>query len=87
MSANLRLVVNAAKADPDILLSEGAGNRSRDGSLTCSGRSHKAEDRACAFLCESTDRKEFQHTVLNLLQTIMVLLKDLFRVNDILIIP
>ena len=87
MAADLRLIVNAAEADPYILLSERAGHGSRNGGLTCSRRSHKAEDRACAFLCEGADRKEFQNAVFYLLQTIVIFLQHFLRMDDVLIVP
>ncbi len=79
MSADLCFVTHAAERHADILFAERFGNRSAYGSLTCSGRSYEAEDRAFSLPCQLPDGKKFQNAFLNFLKSVMVAFQEASR--------
>ena len=77
VSANLCFIPHSAKTNTHITLVQRACDGACNGGLTGSGRSHQTENRAFAFRCQTADCKEFQHSVLHLFQTVMLVLEYL----------
>lgn len=74
------------QADAHILFIQGPGYRAGNRRFSRSRRSHQADDRAVALLCQNADRKILQHPLFHLLETIMVLLQDLLCMPDIVVV-
>ena len=83
VAADLRLVVNAAETDAD----EPAAHRARDGlaerSLANARRTDEAQDRRLALRRELAHREIFDDSLLDLVETEMVLVEDLARRRDV----
>ena len=86
VTADLRLIMDTAKTDADIFFTKCTGNASCNGSLTCSRRSYKTNDRCLAFFRENTHCQILQHTLFHFFESIMILFQYLFCVFDILIV-
>ena len=86
VAADFRFIMDAAQADAHILFIQGSGYRAGNRRFSRSRRSHQADDRAVALLCQNADRKILQHPLFHLLETIMVLLQDLLCMPDIVVV-
>ena len=73
MTANFRLVVNAAKREPDELTSRRASNRFSETCFPYARSSGKAEDRALWVFDELTHREEFENSLFYFFKAVMVL--------------
>ena len=84
VAAYLGLITHAAKRHTH----EFAVGRARDGApkrgLAHSGRPHQTEDRAFHFLDALLHREVFQDAFLDLVEAIVIFLKDLLGLDDIL---
>jgi hypothetical protein len=93
VTADLSLVANAAETDPDKLAVHRAGDRSPEACLADTGRSGQAEDLRNAEtdlvtgLAQLAHGQEVEDALLDVLETVMVLVEDLlgdFEVEAIL---
>ena len=76
MAADLRLIPDAAKADPDIFSSESPRDALADAGLTRTRRSHKEQDGTGLFLIQSHDSQLLDDTLLYLGKAVMILVQD-----------
>ena len=86
MPAYFRLVAHAAQRDAHVGLFQRPCQRFRDGSLAGSRRSHQAENRALPLFRQRAHRQKFQHALLDVLETVMILLKHLLRIFQVVIV-
>jgi len=83
MAADFRFVANAAEGNADELAPQGAGDRFAEAGLAHSRRSGEAEYGALEFLLELAHGQEFENTLLDLLQVVMVLVENLARLFQV----
>ncbi len=69
---DLRLVLDPAEADPDVLPAEGVGDALSEARLPGAGRACKEEDRALFLLFEFHDRQVLDDPLLDFLKTVVV---------------
>ena len=72
VSADFRLVADAAEGHADKLAAHGFGDGLAEGGLADSRRSDETDDRGLAVVLELEDGKEFQNALLDVLETVVV---------------
>ena len=77
VTADFRLVVDAAQGDPGHLPVHGLGQRGRDGGLAHAGRPHQADDLPTEVGCQLLHGQELQDAFLYLVQPIVVRVQHL----------
>ena len=95
VTANVGLVARAAQGDPHILAAQALGDALRDGGLAHAGRPGEHQDRPLVhlggvdlaalgpLLAQPANGQEFQHPVLDLIQTVVVVVQNGRRRSDI----
>src|SRR5262247_1377111 len=83
MAANLRLITNTAQSQPHKLAACSAGDGHPERSLTDARRSDEAEDRTFRFLDELPNGEKLENAVFNFLESVMILIQNLFGNFDI----
>ena len=83
VSANLRFVPDAAQGHSDKIPVDGSGNRLGNGRFSDSRRSYKAQNRPLQALRELNHCQVFQYPFLDLFQSMMILIENLFRLGKI----
>src|SRR5690606_9149144 len=83
MSADLRLVPHAAKADAHEVAAGGGSDRLAKGSLADTRRSHEAEDRPLHLLGALLHREILEDALLDLLEAIVIAIEDLFGLPQV----
>src|SRR5262245_60395324 len=78
MTADFGLVAYAAEREPHELAVHRAGDRFRERGLADSRRSGKREDGRLRLLHQGADREELEDALLDLLETVMVFVENLF---------
>ena len=84
VSPDLRLVPDTSQTNSHVFLLQGAGHGSGDGSLSCPRRTYQTYDGCFAFGVQLSDCKEFKNPLLDLFQSIMVLIQNLLGPQKIL---
>ncbi len=83
MSANLGLVMHAAQREAHELAPQGARNRFTQRGLAHARRSKEAQDRALHLRVQAAHRQVVKNAFLDLLQVVVILVQDLFCLDDI----
>ncbi len=86
---DLRLVPDTAKADPDVLPTQGIRDAPSEACLARARRAHEEEDRALLLLLELHDRQMLDDALLDLLEAVVVAIQDaagLFDVDALLLL-
>ena len=86
VAPDLRLVPNASQADPNIFLVQSARHRAGNGGFPRSGRAHQTENRAVPLLRQGAHRQILQDALLHLFQAVMILIENLLRMPDIIVV-
>src|SRR5262245_32283487 len=86
MTADFRLVADAAERQPDELAVHGTRNRLGERSLTDAGRAGEGEDRRLRLLDQRANGKELQDPVLDLVEPVMVFVEHRFRMLEIAVL-
>ncbi len=81
--SDLRLVFDAAEADPDVLPPEGVCDALPEACLAGAGRACEEEDRTLLLLFEFHDRQVLDDPLLDLRKAVMVALEDVAGLLDI----
>ena len=84
MPPDLGLVPDSSQRQPDELASGSPGYGTRQRRFPHSGRTHQAENRTLGVFHQLAHGQELQDTLLDLLQSVVVLVKNLFRPLDLL---
>ena len=82
MTLDLRDIRQTSHREPEELPVECTSDRLADGSFTDTRRTSKTDDFAFDSTPKLADSEELQDTVLDVLQTIVVLIKNLLRVGN-----
>ena len=83
VAADIRLIPHAAEAHTDIFAPECPGDRLTDTGFAGAGRADEQQDGACLLLLEIHDRNLLDDALLDLLQTVMILVQHLLRLIEI----
>ena len=83
MTADFRLVANAAEGNPQELAPHRPRYGTAERGFADAGRAHEAEDRPLDLLHQSLHGEVFEDALLDLLQAVMIRFEDLFRLIDI----
>src|SRR5579871_93255 len=83
MAANFSLVADAAERNANKLAAGGVADGHRERSLADARRSNEAENRALRILDELTNGKKFKDPFLDLLETVMLFVENLFGGADV----
>src|SRR5690606_11151113 len=83
VTTDLSLVAYAAERHTDELASGSLGDGLAERGLTNAGRSNEAEDRTLELILTALDRELFDDTLLDLLQTEVIRIKDLLGVVQV----
>ena len=86
MSADLRLIVHTTKGDTNVLASKSACNRLSKAGLADTRRAIETEDRRLHVTLEFQHCKVLDYSLLHLLQTVMVLIKNLLSILQVKVI-
>ena len=78
VAADFRFVADAAERQPHELAVHRAGDRLGQRGLADSGRSGEGEDGRLRLLDQRADREELEDALLDLVETVMILVEDLF---------
>src|SRR5207244_629557 len=81
--ADLRFVVRAAQAHAHELAPGRPGDALAERGLAHPGRADEAQDRALARRIELAHRKIFENALLDLFQTVVVIVEDAARLGDV----
>ena len=83
MPANLRLVANAAQREAHELAAHRTRDRSSERGLAGSRRPDEAQDRSLGIVLQLAHREEFEDALLDLVEVVMIFVKDRAGVLDI----
>ena len=83
MSADLRLVGDAADGHAHELAAERICDRGAEGCLADAGRSDEAKDRPLQITFQFEHGQKFEHALLHLLQSVMPLVEDLLGFHQV----
>ena len=86
MATNLCFIPDTSETDPYVSLIQRSGNTSRNRGFTGSRRPHQTKDGTFSLLRETPYRQEFQNTLLDLCQSIVLLFQNLSRLFDTFVI-
>ena len=86
MSADLRLIVHTTKGDTNVLASKSACNRLSKAGLADTRRAIETEDRRLHVTLELQHSKILDDSLLDLLKTIVILIKNLLSILEIEVI-
>ena len=79
VSADLRLVADAAQADADIFPVQRPGNTLADTGFPCTGGAHKQQDGAGLLSVQGHHRDLLDDTLLDLFQAVVLFIQHLLR--------
>jgi hypothetical protein len=82
MALDLSDVSQATNGEPEELPLQGTGNRLSNRRLSNTRRTNKADDFAFHGPAKLSDGQELQNPVLDVLQSVVVIVKDLLGIND-----
>ena len=83
VAANLGLVADPAQRQPDELAVRGARDRLGQGGLADAGRAGQRENGAARLPHQAADGQELEDAVLDLLETVVVLVEDALRAPEV----
>ena len=78
VTADFRLVPDAAQTDADVLSAESPGNALADTGFSGPGRAHEEQDRTVLFLVQSHNGKLLNDPLLDFFQAVVVFVQNLF---------
>src|SRR5713226_7922176 len=81
MTANLRLVTDAAERQAHELSARRAGNRFAETGLADSWWAHETKNRAFRILHQLTHREILKNTILDFFQTVVIFVQNLFGLD------
>ena len=87
MTAYLCLIPDAAQGNADIFLIQCPRNGTGYRGLTGSGRAHQTENRTASLLRQDPHGQILQHTLLDLLHAIVILVQNCFSTFQITAVP
>jgi hypothetical protein len=83
VAADLRLVAHTAQREPHELAVHRTRDRLGQRGLADAWRARKREDRRLRLLHQRAHRQEFEDAVLDLLETVMILVQNLLRLLEV----
>ena len=86
MAADLGLIMHAAKAHAGKVAVHAGGNGARNGGFADTRRADQADDLALDIRIELADGQNFQNALLDLFQTVMVMVQHLAGVGLVQIV-